>query len=265
MPKLHAILAAEKGVTNQAESILAETTKKFKNKNEYYLGYTRTLQMFAEGDAARAAEAAAFEHKEVVTNVHDTLEYALGVWANAENLQFDKNLGNQRAQATIEFTYTNERGQEDTLRIPDVPIDELMGLEKRLTKIRELFKEIPTLDASKQWQPAEGASRFVMEQKHPTITVKNIKVPKVLTKSAASEKHPAQTEVYYVEEPEGKVIQTWRSGAVTAIRKAEMIDRVDGLISAIRQVRSKANEVEIEITSDDADLIRDFLLAPLKN
>ena len=264
MAKLHAILAAEKGVTNQAENVLAETARKFKNKNEFFLGYTKTLSLFADGDAERALEEASFEQKEVITNVHDTLGYMMDVWVNAENLQIDKNIGNQTAQADIDYTYTDENGVSTMFYLPNVPIDELMGLEKRLTKLRELFKDIPTLDASKQWQPVEGGSRYVFEQKHPTVTVRNAKVPKVLIKSPATDKHPAQTEAYQVDEPEGKVTQVWRSGAISTIRKAEMIDRVDGLITAVRQARSKANEIEISTSSTSAETIKDFLLAPLK-
>jgi len=46
----------------------------------------------------------------------DTLEYAFDIYANAENLQYQKNLTNQIAKATVNFRGTDI--------LTDLPVDD---------------------------------------------------------------------------------------------------------------------------------------------
>ena len=64
-------------------------------------------------------------------------------------------------------------------------------------------------------------------------------------KAEATEKHPAQVEVYY----EDVVVGHWRtvkfSGALPASRVKELLERVDKLQQAVKFAREEANDSEV--------------------
>ena len=80
----------------------------------------------------------------------------------------------------------------------------------------------------------------------PTHTVRTKKVPRNHVKAEATEKHPAQVEVYY----EDVSVGTWRtvrfSGMVSATRARELSARVVKLQEAVKVAREEANSLEVE-------------------
>src|SRR5574343_197031 len=127
MTRLHEILAVEKNRSAQANKLLEETGNKFR-KEQFLSGHLKTLKMLVDSPENAAIEAAARDEKELPTTVPETLEYALKFWADAEDVTFQKNLTNQRANADLLF-----RGN---VLVSNVPVDELLGLEVRLENLR---------------------------------------------------------------------------------------------------------------------------------
>jgi hypothetical protein len=76
-------------------------------------------------------------------------------------------------------------------------------------------------------------------------TIKTKKIPRNHVKAEATEKHPAQVEVYY----EDVVVGTWRtikfSGALPASRVNELLNRVEKLQEAVKFAREEANNLEV--------------------
>lgn len=248
MTKLHELLAAEKTVASAWNTLLEETTKKLNNEH-FFQGHTKSLKMIEDSPANEAIEAAAADHKEAPTNVLDTLHYALGIFANAENLQFQKNLTNTKALATVMY-----QGQP---LFADLPVDQLLGLEARLAKIRVIMLAVPTLDAARRWTRDGNSPSWVSEPEHATKTEK-IMVPVVL--SPATDKHPAQVKESTKDNVVGKFTQVRRSGAATAIQKAEAIKLVDELLVEVKKARMRANET---VVPPDLERIGDKLAALL--
>lgn len=253
MAQLHELLAAEKTTVAAWNTLQTETLKKFGNEH-FFNGGTKVLQMIEDSEANKAIEAQAREHKEVPTNVFDTLEYALDIWARMENLQVQKNLTNASARASVEF-----RGQ--TL-LADMPVDQLLGLESRLQKIRELYAAMPTIDAARKWSrdAKENKNVWVSDPEYGTKTEK-IMVPVVL--APATDKHPAQVKESTKDNVVGKFTLIKRSGAVTAVQKSEAIKLVDELLIEIKKARMRANETEV-VNRDIGKVLTTLLLNPLK-
>ena len=155
MTKLHELLAAEKTPTGAWNTMLEETLRKFKNPESYFFGHSKSLSMIEASPANEAEEAKAREEKPVASSVHDTLEYALGLFAKAEDLQYRKNATNRIATASVMW--------KGSVLLKDLPVDELLGLEARIQKIRGLIEAAPTLDASKHWVKAEALGAHVWE------------------------------------------------------------------------------------------------------
>lgn len=256
MAKLHELLAAEKTPTSAWNALLEDTIKKFKNPTHYFDGHSKALSMIEETDANKATEAQAREEKPVVTNVFDTLEYALEVFGKAEDLQYQKNLTNTKALATVMF-----RGK---ILLSEIPVDELLGLESRLVKIRQLFNDVPTLDSTKHWTKNETSSSKVWETVHPEVTTKTEKTVSGVVMAPATDKHPAQVQVVQKDQVVGKFSTTKRSGAATTDQKAEAIKTVDELVIEVKQARMRANETKVEGGTISQVLIG-LLLEPFKS
>ncbi len=79
----------------------------------------------------------------------------------------------------------------------------------------------------------------------PVRTIRTKKVPRNHVKAEATEKHPAQVEVYYEDIPVGYWTTVKFSGALPAKRVNELLDRVEKLQHAVKFAREEANGVEI--------------------
>lgn len=254
MAQLHELLAAEKVPTAAWNQIQEETKKKFGNPH-FFNGHSKSLKMIVEDETNKAIEDAAREEKEVVTTVYDTLEYALELFAKAEDIQFQKNATNQQALGQVSV---------GTLMLAPMPVDELLGLENRLQKIRELFVLMPTVDAAVAWRPDNQAGKHIYVAEHPEVTTKTEKVPTPIVLAEATDKHPAQVNLVTKDVVVGKNTIVRRTGAATALQKAEAIKRVDSLMAEVKRARMRANETPIERVAVGG-AITEWLLEPLKN
>lgn len=237
MAKLHELLAAEKTPTGAWNTLYEDTLKKFGNQTAYFEGHSKALSMIEDTDANNALQAAAREEKTVTTTVYDTLDYALDIFGRAEDLQFQKNTTNRNAGGDVMW-----RGK---VLMKNVPIDELLGLEARLTKLRLLIMAIPTLDATKHWQPQPQGLAHVWELRFPEVTTKTEKKSIPIIAVQATKEHPAQVQISVRDEVVGRYTNTRRSGAATALQKAEGLKRIDELLVELKQARTRANEAEV--------------------
>jgi hypothetical protein len=251
MAKLHEVLAIEKNASAQANMLLQETLQKF-GKDHFYRGWVKSLKMIKDSPDNVAIEQAAAEIREVPTNVFETLEYVLNIWAKAEDLQYCKNKANQLAVGNLKIGDI----------VLELPVDELMGLENRLLKIRDVFQAMPTLDASRAWVPSNLKSNtWQAAQDDVTTKTEKVTVPVVLYE--ATKDHPAQVEKVSRDEVVGSYVTQLFSGAVPTLKKAQALTRIDNLIADVKKARMRANCVEVPKDEIGA-VVSQYLLEPLK-
>lgn len=255
MAKLHELLAAEKTPTGAWNQLYEDTLKKFKNQQHFFDGHSKSLAMINDTPENKNIEAQAREEKPVTTTVYETLEYALDIFAKSEDLQYQKNATNRMATGTVMW--------KGSPLLANMPVDELLGLEARLTRLRQLFAEIPTLDATKHWQLDVDTGEYVWVTKFPEETTKTEKVIVPVIMAQATDKHPAQVQAVSKDVVVGKFTTIKRSGAATALQKADIIKTVDDLIIEVKQARMRANETEA-VTDKVADKIVAVLMETLK-
>lgn len=253
MAKLHELLAAEKTPTGAWNQLYEDTLKKFKNPAHFFQGHSKSLKMIVDSPENAATEDQNRDEKPVTTTVHETLEYALDIFARAEDLQYQKNKTNTDAFGTVMW-----RGAP---LLSGLPVDELLGLEARLLRLRQLFAEMPTLDATKHWN--QSSLRDVWELSFPEETTKTEKVIIPVVMSPATDKHPAQVQAVGKDNVVGKFSLVKRSGEATAQQKADMLKTIDELMIEVKQARMRANETEA-VTEKIASRIVALLLEPLK-
>lgn len=237
MAKLHELLAAEKTRTASWNQMHADTLGKFKKSAHFFDGHSRRLQMLIDSPANKAIEAGQLEDKPVITTVYETLKDALEVFAKAEDLQFQKNLTKHRASATVMW--------DGAPFLTDMPIDQLLGLESRITKLRELWESIPTQDATRTWTPNPDMGTGVYEAPLEE-TEKTEKQPVAIELSPATKEHPANAQLISKDVVVGRFSTRRRTGAATAQQKYEALKQIDDFLVEIKAARQRANETPVQ-------------------
>jgi hypothetical protein len=124
-----------------------------------------------------------------------------------------------------------------------VPVTYLLFLEKQLVDLHTFIKKLPVLDASETWAFDASADCWATE---PVQTARTKKIPRNHVKAEATEKHPAQVEVYH----EDVVVGYWKtvkfSGALPAKRMNELLERLERLQKAVKFAREEANNQTAE-------------------
>ena len=253
MTKLHELLAVEKTRTGAASKLLTETHQKF-GKAEMFSGQIKTLQMLEDSAQNKALEDSAYEQRELPTTVAETLEYALNVWAVAEDVTMQKNCTNQLAVADVFY------GGKVVATM--VPVDELLGLEARLEVLRKTFEAMPTLSAAVSWEKDTNSGRngaWKAKELDKSIKTEKTTIPVVLYE--ATDKHPAQVKEVSQDKTVGTFSILKFSGAATSAQKAASLSIIDELLTEVKQARMRANSVDVVSRKIGQDIVS-MILAP---
>ena len=230
MTKLHSVLAVEKTAKSEAEKALTAGYHNIQ-KETLFSGISRTYQpRDDEGDVLPPES----------TNVQTTVPNILSAVHEGMYRLFDvtltKDVGNTLAVADVVV--------EGATILMDVPATYLLFLEKKLVDIKTFVTKIPVLDPAIKWSEdvSQGEGIWVSEE---VKTTKTKKIPRNHVKAAATDRHPAQVEVYF----EDVIVGDWTtkkfSGAFTASQKSELLRRVNTLSDAVKVAREHANSVEV--------------------
>lgn len=145
-----------------------------------------------------------------------------------------KDVGNTLAKADLVV--------DGQVLAPDLPVTYMLFLEKQLTDWKTFIAALPTLDSGEKWSFNEAENCWTSE---PTTTTRNKKALRNHVKAEATDKHPAQVEVY----KEDVLVGYWKtiklSGAVPKRTKNRLMDRIEKLQQAVKFAREKANSTEV--------------------
>src|SRR5579885_537167 len=219
MARLNQIIAVEKGVKSQSfqkPALLSGIARTYRPKDE------EGEQLPPESTRVQ------LKAEEVIRQTTASLTRLFDVTAT-------KDWANCKAKANIVV--------DGKTLLADVPATYLLFLEKQLVDLHTFVKKLPVLDASESWTFDSSADCWATE---PVQTLRTKKVPRNHVKAEATEKHPAQVEVYY----EDVTVGYWRtvkfSGALPAQRVNELLERVEKLQEAVKFAREEANNLEVE-------------------
>ncbi len=126
--------------------------------------------------------------------------------------------------------------------LADVPVSYLLFLEKQLTDLHAFVKKLPVLDAAESWSLDPSTDWWKTDA---VRTIRTKKVPRNHVKAEATDKHPAQVDVYYEDIAVGYWTTVKFSGALPARRVNELLERVEKLQQAVKFAREEANGAEV--------------------
>lgn len=131
---------------------------------------------------------------------------------------------------------------ESEVLVTGVPVTHLLFLEKQMTDLTTLISKLPVLDLGEDWHYDKTTDCYATDTSETTRTKK---VPKTFVKYEATEKHPAQVDVF----TEDIIVGYWQtvklSGALPAKVRNDMLERVRLLKEAIVKAREEANNMEV--------------------
>ena len=229
MAKLNQIIAVEKTVKGRTFQELTEAHHLLQ-KPSILAGISRTYRPKDEEGEQLPPESTKVQIKaeEVIKQTVDILTQLFDVTAT-------KDWANCDAKADVVV--------DGQVLLTQVPATYLLFLEKQLVDLHTFIKKLPVLDASETWVFDASADAYATE---PVQTLRTKKVPRNHVKAEATDKHPAQVEVYY----EDITVGYWRtvkfSGALPAKRLNELVVRVEKLQHAVKFAREEANNLDVK-------------------
>lgn len=226
--KLNQIIAVEKGVKSKSFQDLTEAHHAVQ-KQPLLSGISRTYQPKDEEGEQLPAESTRVQVK-----AEDVLRKTAATLTRLFDVTATKDWANVQATADVVV--------DGRTVLSEVPVSYLLFLEKQLKDLHTFVKKLPVLDAAESWTHDPSTDVWRTE---PVRTVRTKKIPRNHVKAEATEKHPAQVEVYYEDIAVGYWTTVKFSGALPAQRVNELLDRVEKLQQAVKFAREEANGIEV--------------------
>lgn len=226
--RLHQLLAVEKDVKNTALRVITDFYHKVE-KSPLLSGISRRYRPLQEDGERFPAESTI-----VQTRVEETFPEVQEALGKLFDLVLAKEDANQSAKADIVV--------DGVTLVEGVPVCALLFLEKQVSDLSAFVEKLPVLDPSERWSKDANQNCWATE---PVETAKTKKLPRVIEKSPATDKHPAQVEMVHEDVLVGYWSTVKFSGALPADRKAVLKARVAKLRAAIKIAREDANVTRV--------------------
>lgn len=229
MTKLNQIVAVVSGKKTQAQKSLTEVYKKLQ-KSALFEGISRRYTPSDED-----GETQPDEQKNVQYKSRQAMADARAALNDLFDVTATQDWGNCEARADIKV--------DNATILENVPVTWLLFLEKQISDLHSFVKQIPVLDPAESWTWDENADCYGTQ---PSISNRTKKVPRSHILYEATEKHPAQVEMYHEDVKVGEWRTVKFSSALAAQEKNEIIERIRRLQEAVKFAREEANSMEVE-------------------
>lgn len=231
MGKLHELLAVEADRKKASERLVQESIKTFKKEN-LFSGAVKRTEMFDEDEQKVPDEVLKLE-----TTVDENLQYSLEALVKYWDTVAQKDSSNMLATSDVIV--------DGKTILKDVPATTLLGMEKKINELRNLYNAIPTLPPGINWvSDTTHEKADVYRNANDLVTFKTMKDTEYRTVAEPTKEHPAQVAQLNVTKNIGKFITTKWSGMITPYEKARRITNIERILSAIKKARQRANSAK---------------------
>lgn len=245
MGKLYELLAVEADRKKASDRLVSESTKTFK-KDNLFSGSVKRTEMFDAEEQEVSDEVLKLE-----TTVDENLEYSLDALVKYWDTVAQKDASNMVASADVMI--------DGKVLIANVPATTLLGMEKKINELRNLYNAIPTLPPGINWINDEThEKKGVFRNSNDLETFKTMKDVEFRTIAEPTKEHPAQVAQVNITKNIGKFITTKWSGMLTPYEKARRITNIERLLSAVKKARQRANSV-VAVDIKIGQAIMDFI------
>ena len=226
MTRLNQVIAVEKGIKTKVLKNITELNKLLQ-KPALFDGFSKTWEKIDEESEQKANERkrVQFKTKDVLSEISDNMTELFDVTAQ-------KDFANCDAKADVIV--------DGNVLLIGIPATYLLFLEKQLINVKTIVGNLPTLSTDEDWHLDTASSLYKTAAVQTRSTAK---VQEPITLAAATEHHPAQTQLISKDVVIGHWQTTKQSGAAINDDKKNILKRVDSLLKAVKFAREEANTV----------------------
>ena len=246
--KLNQVIAISNGEKSTKQKVLSKVYQDL-SKIPLFNGITKVYKPLE--DDVTGSNLIPNETHPVQATVQSSIEEAFKVMEKMFNIVATQDVANCEAKADISVN--------NKIILEEVPVTHLLFLEKQLIDLRTFVESLPVLDPAESWEFDKASGQYRSE---PTKTVRSKKVMKNHVKAEATEKHPAQVEVYNEDVPVGTWTTTKFSGCIEKVEKNKMLNYIEDLDKAVKLAREEANSIEVQ-KSDFGTKILDYIFGDI--
>ena len=240
MTKLHQLLAVAQGTKQRSQQALT----KFYHAVQKPEPFSGILKIYRPKD--EDGEKLPSEGVRVQRDAAALLQEVIDELKPMYSIVGDIDRTNQAAMASVEI--------DGRVILADVPVSTLLWMEKQLADLRTVLGSLPVLNPEHTWAKDASTDMWTTPER---VTVRAKKIPRNHEKAPATDKHPAQVEVYY----EDVNVGTWHtrilSGGMPQVEVRTLQKRLEVLRDAVKDARERANATDVQ--RFDASPVLDFL------
>lgn len=241
MTKLNQVIAVVNGKKSRVQSALTNAYHKLQ-RTDPFTGISRTYQPYDEDGEKQPPES-----KLPQDSVISELNSVKSELSDLFNCTYTQEFANCSAVADVVV--------DGNTLLSSVPVTYLLFLEKRMVDIHTLVSKLPTLPEDREWHWDDNRNCYVTDV---TKTSRTKKVRKSFVAYEATDKHPAQVEVFTEDVAVGEWSKVDFSTCIPQTSKLDLLDRVRKVQEAIKFAREEANGSTAENKS--ADSLLDYIL-----
>lgn len=228
MTKLHQVLAADKDIKKRTDRKITDAYQRLQ-KPDLYSGLSRTYTPKDENGEVLPPQTQILQRR-----VSDEFEVIEQEWTDQINSAATKDFANTQAKADIVV-------DGETI-LAGAPVPFLLWLEGEIRRMIPVVTVAPILDPSEKWEYSDESRSY---ETNTTRTLRTTKQNVPLVLAEATDKHPAQVQVFQQDVVVGSWDSKRMSGALSATEHEARLDRFGKLLIAVQQARAEANEIAV--------------------
>jgi hypothetical protein len=228
MTELHQILAIEKGTKARSYRALTDAHHLLQNQAKLS-GISRSYRP-KDDDGDRLPS----ETTRLQVRTNDVMKMVQDALTELFDVELTKDTANQVAMADIVVS--------GRTIAENVPVSYLLFLEKQLTDLTTFIEKLPVLDQAESWTYDDLADAYTTSAE----TTRTKKVPRNHVKAEATDRHPAQVDLYFEDVIVGYWTTTKLSGALPQLEVNQLKAKIVALSNAVKEARETANSFSVE-------------------
>lgn len=226
--KLNQVIALAKGAKSNGESALTRAYHQIQ-KTALLAGISKTYRPREDEGETLPPEGVKLQ-----VRIEEVLDEVIPSQVRLLDLVATMDAGNQIAKADIVV--------DGEIVLAAVPVTTLLTLEKRLVEYVAFVGKLPVLDPAETWVYSDNSAAY---ETVPSAKTRTKKVPRNHVKAPATDKHPAQVEVWHEDIIVGDWTTVQFSGAIPVTRQRELLAKAAKLQAAVKIAREQANMTEV--------------------
>ena len=219
-------------VTGQKSGYQKQITKIYHSlKQDQVDGLIRSYQPYDDADKTIPAN----DSKAIQVDLRTVIAEFKELFIETANLTATQDVANCNAKADVVV--------DEQVVLSDVPVTHLLYLEKALTDMRTFIDNLPTLLPIHKWEWDTYRDCYATK---PVQSTRTSKRKMKFVKAEATDKHPAQVDVFDEDVGVGTWNTTYISSALAVDQKKELVRKIEALRNAVKKAREVANSIEVE-------------------